>query len=111
MIYNEYNAPRRKIDSSLEILDLFTASQQPFDMVVGILNGFHGKFTNNLSEKYYYILNGTARVEIDNVVFQVNSGDLVHIPVASKHSIDGCVKMLIICSPPYNPSSELHYSE
>jgi glyoxylate utilization-related uncharacterized protein len=111
MLYNENNAPRRIIDSSLEILDLFTSPQQPFDMVVGILNGFHGKFINKLSDKYYYILNGTARVEINNEVFQVHSGDFVRVPANSKHSIDGRLKMLIICSPPYTPSSEEHCSE
>lgn len=107
MIYNERNVPRRIVDDSLEIFDLFTNSQQPFDMVVGVLNGFHGRFINNQADKYYYILSGSAKVEINNDVFKVHSGDFVHIPASSKHSIEGCVKMLIICSPPYNPSFEV----
>ncbi|MBQ8922636.1 MAG: cupin domain-containing protein [Oscillospiraceae bacterium] len=107
MVYNKDNSHLRQVDSFLEITDLFVNAGQPIDVVLGNLNGFHGSFVNTSSDKYYYILEGEAVVKIQKKAFNVGKGDFIHIPIMNEHSIEGNVKLLIICSPPYDPTSEI----
>ena len=108
MVYYEKNAKKRKIDESILIQDVFVRKEFPIDFVVGTLNGFHGKFVNYKSDKYYYVLDGKAEVMIGDEYFEVVKGDFIHIPKETIHSINGKVKFIIICSPPYDFNYEEH---
>jgi mannose-6-phosphate isomerase-like protein (cupin superfamily) len=78
----------------------------PMDFVIGKLNGFHGTFVNNKSIKYYFILDGKAKVTIDGEITEVEKGDFVVIPVNAKHSIDGVAEFAIACTPSFDPKDE-----
>ncbi len=106
MIYYESTAKTRVIDSSMSIKDLFVMKGQPIDCVIGILDGFHGKFINHISEKYYYILEGSAKIMINDEEFTIGVGDFVHIPKETSHSICGKIKFAIICSPAFDFNTE-----
>lgn len=57
------------------------------------------------SEEIYYILNGSAEIEIEGEKKNVKKGDAVFIPSGAEHSIkntwDAELIFLCICSPPY----------
>lgn len=107
MFYLNKDAKVRKIDDTLKIIDLFVESGEPFDFVVGELNGFHGSFINHLSDKYYFILSGEAEVLISEEKVTVREGDFVHIPIHTKHYISGKCKFVIMCKPQYDYKTEV----
>ena len=106
MVYYFKNANKRKVDESLEIIDLYTKKQDPLDCVIGKLHGFHGSFINHSSDKNYLILDGTGIVTIDTQNYTVTNGDFVRVPKGIKHSIDGDMKFALFCNPPYDFTTE-----
>lgn len=99
-------SPKRKIDKFFEIKDLFSDHNAKFDIVYGDLNGPHGKFINNQSDKAYFILEGNGIVFIDNDTIDVEPMDFIYISKGSQHGLKGKIKFLIITSPPFNPEHE-----
>ena len=55
------------------------------------------------SEEIYYILEGTAEMELDGARSTVAPGDAILIPPGAWHQIraDGVLRFLCACSPPY----------
>lgn len=106
MYYSIKKANSRRIDESMTVIDLFSVESQPFDCVVCDLNGFHGKFINHKSDKYYMILEGTAVVKVEDEKYFVEKGDFIHIPKEHCHSIEGNVKFACISSPIYDWTTE-----
>ena len=49
----------------------------PLNFVIGELNGFHGTMVNEKSIKYYYIIDGKAKVIINDEITDVEKGDFV----------------------------------
>jgi mannose-6-phosphate isomerase-like protein (cupin superfamily) len=103
--FNE--APRRKIDETLSIVDLFSIPNKEFDFVVGELSGFHGTFVNPKSQKCYYIIEGVATVKIDDEMYEASKGDFIYVDKGKKHSIEGNVIFAILCLPSYDFDSEM----
>jgi mannose-6-phosphate isomerase-like protein (cupin superfamily) len=58
---------------------------------------------HKVSEEIYFILEGTASVEIDAQVQQVGPGDGILIPPGAWHQITALsdVRFLCCCAPPY----------
>jgi mannose-6-phosphate isomerase-like protein (cupin superfamily) len=56
-----------------------------------------------LSEEFYFILEGSARMEVGGEVSEVAGGDGILIPAGEWHAIssEGGVRFLCCCSPPY----------
>ena len=106
MIYKYKNAPKRSVGDNMMITDLYAEKKKAMDFVIGKLDGFHGTFINEKNTKYYYILNGKATVTINDKKAEVEEGDFVEIPINAKHSIEGKVKFVIICTPPFDIHSE-----
>ena len=106
MIYKYKNAPKRSVGGNMTITDLFAEKEKAMDFVIGELDGFHGTFINEKNTKYYYILNGKATVTINDKKAEVEEGDFVEIPINAKHSIEGKVKFVIMCTPPFDIHSE-----
>lgn len=59
---------------------------------------------HKLSEELYFILEGTASMEIDNEVQEVGPGDGILIPPGAWHQITAVsdVRFLCCCAPPYS---------
>lgn len=58
---------------------------------------------HKLSEEFYFILEGTGRMEIDGEERQVGLGDAILIPAGAWHTITAhdTLRFLCCCAPPY----------
>lgn len=58
---------------------------------------------HRLSEEFYFILEGTGRMEIDGEVRDVCPGDAILIPPGAWHQITALelLRFLCCCAPPY----------
>ncbi|MDP0490149.1 MAG: cupin domain-containing protein [Verrucomicrobiota bacterium JB023] len=58
---------------------------------------------HKVSEEFYFILEGTAEMEVDGEKVDVGPGDAVAIPPGAWHQITGKteVRFLCCCAPPY----------
>jgi mannose-6-phosphate isomerase-like protein (cupin superfamily) len=58
---------------------------------------------HKLSEEIYFILAGSALVEVDGVAREVAEGDAILIPPGARHTITARtdLRFLCCCSPPY----------
>lgn len=96
----------RQVEDSFKVVDLFASPSAHFDLVVGILNGAHGKNINHKSDRIYLILSGSGTVYVGDESTEVSELDLIYIPPNTPHGIKGDVRFLIISSPPYAPENE-----
>lgn len=106
MVYKYNNAIERTVGEELTIKDLFTGNNMPIDLVISKLNGFHGSFINQKCTKHYFMLEGKAKITINDDVFDLEKGDLAVVPVNAKHSIEGKAEFALICTPSYDPDYE-----
>ena len=58
---------------------------------------------HRLSEEFYFILEGTGRMEIDGEERDIAPGDAILIPPGAWHRItaEGPLRFLCCCAPPY----------
>ena len=104
--YNEDN--KRIINNSLNVVDIYNKKNSNFNYVVVNLDGDHGSCINTKSTKYWFILDGSARVYLDDKVSEVKQGDFIIIDKNIKHNIIGKVKFGVACTPPFDDSSEIY---
>jgi len=97
---------KRKVDKCFEITDMSTNTEAKFDLVIGNLDGTHGKVINHVSDKGYFILKGNGEVYIGDKIIQVSPYDFVFIPKDTAHGIKGKLEFIIISSPPFKPENE-----
>jgi len=61
---------------------------------------------HRVSEEIYYLIEGTAEMELDGEVRTVGPGDAILIPPGAWHTIratgDGAVRLLCGCAPPWS---------
>ena len=106
MIYTIKSAKERKVDDSLQIIDLFTKEEGNFDLVIASIDGNHPFTLNRISQRAYFILEGHALVDVDGKEYDMKKNDFVFIDKGQPHSIRGKAKYLIITSPPYHSLNE-----
>jgi len=96
----------REVDPALTIYPLFAETNFAFDVALGDLNGDHPPVINQVSDRAYYFLEGSARVMVGESTFDVAKGDLVTVPAGTPHAVAGATKYLVITSPPFDPRNE-----
>lgn len=59
---------------------------------------------HKLSEEFYFLLEGTGRMEIDGTTQDVGPGDAILIPAGARHQITAHtpLRFLCCCAPPYD---------
>jgi mannose-6-phosphate isomerase-like protein (cupin superfamily) len=59
---------------------------------------------HKLCEEFYFLLEGTAQMEIDGKTRDVGSGDAILIPPGARHQITAKtnLRFLCCCAPPYD---------
>lgn len=97
---------KRKIDEFYEITDMSVDHEAKFDLVIGKLDGPHGKFINHVSDKGYFILSGNGEVYLGDKIIPVAPYDFIFIPKNTPHGVKGKLEFIIITSPTFNPENE-----
>jgi mannose-6-phosphate isomerase-like protein (cupin superfamily) len=96
----------RKVDKVLTIHDLFDGRNFSFDFVVADLNGNHGAYVNQVSDRVYFILSGQGTVVVGSEKYDVVKDDLIVVNKNTPHLIAGELSFLIITAPPFDPANE-----
>jgi mannose-6-phosphate isomerase-like protein (cupin superfamily) len=99
--YSFADSPERRVDASMVIKDLFTEQDAPFDLVIADVDGDHGTHVNKLSDRVYFVLEGSGIVIAGDNKFEVVPLDVVSIPKGTAHSISGKLRVVIITAPPH----------
>lgn len=58
------------------------------------------------SDFVYYVLDGAGTFEIDRTRMPCKKGDLVVVPHGHPFTYTGHLRMLLTCTPPFDPSQE-----
>ena len=106
MIYKYKDSNERKVGDELSIRDLLAGNNLPMDLVIAKLNGFHGTFVNCKSTKHYFMIEGNAKITINDEIYELEKGDLAVVPINAKHSIEGNGEFALMCMPSYDPNFE-----
>ena len=104
--YNEDN--KRIINEGFNVVDVYNEKGSNIDYVVVSLDGEHGSCINKKSTKYWFILDGSAKVYLNDEVSEVKQGDFIIIDRNIKHNIIGKVKFGVVCTPPFDYNSEIY---
>ncbi len=106
MLIKRSDAKIRKSEN-IEVYNYITRDfNESFSLSLAILEGDHPQTKNETSDRAYYIVEGTATVDVGDNSYQVENGDVVFIPKNTTHSIKGRVKYIVINSPSFNPANE-----
>ena len=59
---------------------------------------------HKISEEFYFMLEGHARMELDGATREISAGDAVLIPAGAWHQITALddIRFLCCCAPPYD---------
>ena len=106
MVYKYDEMNKRIINSGFDVVDVYSEKSSNIDYVVVNLDGEHGNCTNSKSIKYWIILDGYAKVYLNDECNEVYQGDFVVINKGVKHNIKGKVKFGVICTPPFDANFE-----
>jgi len=70
------------------------------------LDGFHGSFVNRLSRKDYLIASGNIKFTTDGKEFETVAGDIISVPIQTKHAMEGQGSFFLTTTPPFDPATE-----
>ena len=101
------NAAARQVDDALKITELFNDPTAHLDIAIADLKGSHGLRLNNVSDKFYLVLEGEGTVIIGDESVKVAPMDVVFIPPGVTHGITGNLKFLVIMTPPFDPKIDV----
>lgn len=106
VIISEDSVTPRRVDDALVITPLFDGREFSFDVAKATLSGDHPTVVNRISDRVYYILDGTPAVYVNDEEYSAKPGDVIVIKAGSPHSIKGSAKYLVITAPPFDPANE-----
>lgn len=55
----------------------------------------------------YYILDGTGIADINGKIYNIESGDIIEIPINTEFAFKGKLKMIEIMNPPFNSKTHI----
>ena len=107
MIVKRIDAIERKGENTTIANYLTKDSSNNVSLALSTLSGRHAKTMNKISDRIYYILNGSGKVWVGDEVSTIEKEDMVFIPKGTPHAIEGNVAYLVINSPPFEPANEV----
>lgn len=66
---------------------------------------FYQKESENIH--IYYIMEGTGKADIAGNIYELEVGDTVEVPINTEFAFKGCMKMIEIMNPPFNPKTHV----
>lgn len=74
---------------------------------IDMMNGHEFYQIESESIHIYYILEGSGKAKINDVIYEIEAGDSVEIPVNTEFAFKGKLKMIEIMNPPFNPNTHV----
>ncbi|MEJ2852826.1 MULTISPECIES: AraC family ligand binding domain-containing protein [unclassified Saccharothrix] len=107
-LVREADAVERVVDDAMTIRSYFSAEQSTaVDLVAAELDGLHSLRVNRRSTKLYYVERGTLDITIDGRKYTADAGSTILVRVDEEHEMVGhAARVLIICSPAFDPADE-----
>ena len=68
--------------------------------------GHETKIIQHKSTFSYYVIEGSGHFEIEDIIQECKTGDMVVIPAGSKFRYSGRLKLLLIVTPPWREDQE-----
>ena len=109
MIYKNSEDNKITVREGLNIIKVYDETNADFNYTIVDLDGDHGACINKRSTKYWIILDGEAKVYLDDKVTDVKQGDFIIINKNTKHNIIGKVKLGLFCTPSFNSNDETYF--
>ena len=102
LVKNE-EATIRKHSESYSIKNYFTKDfSRDFSLAVAELNGdVHQATSSAISDRIYYVFDGTVKFAVDGKTVAVNSHDSIFIGKGTEYSFGGSCKMVLINIPAF----------
>jgi mannose-6-phosphate isomerase-like protein (cupin superfamily) len=103
----------KKIERENMIIKVYSTKEDIASSSLAVieLKGKHGKIKSTLSDRFYYVLEGSGKFIVDNSVEEVKAGDAVIIPKNTPYDIIGNFKILVVHTPPFDPKFDIDLEE
>lgn len=75
------------------------------------LNGKHGKTKTTLSDRFYFVLEGSGKFVIDDKTIEVEKDDVVIVPKNTIYDFQGKMKLILFSTPAFDPEYETYYEK
>ncbi|MFE9643617.1 cupin domain-containing protein [Streptomyces sp. NPDC006365] len=93
--------------ADVEITNLITgAAKSAFSLSVATLRGVHPPTVSRLSERAYYIVEGSLMFTVATEKFKVGAGDAVLVPKGATHAMEGTAQYVVVNAPPFDAAAE-----
>lgn len=74
---------------------------------IDMITGHEFYQTESESIHIYYILEGSGKANINGIIYDIESGDTIEIPVNTEFAFKGKLKMIEIMNPPFNSNTHI----
>lgn len=87
----------------IKVIEYITKNNNKnFSLALIELNGKNRKIKNELSDAFYFVIEGDGKFFLNGEEYQVGEGDLVCIPKGTSYFDEGKLKMVSIATPPFD---------
>ena len=73
------------------------------------LNGRHGKTKTTLSDRFYFVLEGTGKFIIDEKTIEVEKDDVIIVPKNTTYDFQGKMKLILFSTPAFDPKYDVYF--
>jgi len=74
------------------------------------VHGSHGKVQDLASDRFYVVVEGSGKFVIDGQHYAVETNDVVIVPPRTVYDFMGEMKLVMFCSPPFDPRNDVFVS-
>lgn len=71
------------------------------------IDGRHIKMKCLKEDRIYYVVEGEGEFIVKDEINSVKAEDLMFVPMGTPYSFSGKMKILLICSPEFNPEDDV----
>src|SRR6266699_2999492 len=90
VMIEQSQARRFEVDHAMRIVEYFSRADDPqVSLVIGELDGRHGRRRNSRSVKLYYVISGAMDAEVDGNTYSMGPRDALLVRPGELHAIHG----------------------
>ena len=76
------------------------------DVAILTVRGAHGGVFDRVSDRFYVVTEGSGTFVVSGRDYSVAVDDVVVIPANTPYDFSGEMKVVVFCSPPFDPKNE-----